>query len=74
MVFLFAISNPLYTLHSNLVIFKLFTAYYCIDLYTLYIPIWLYSNGFRKKKVVDFVWLYIPIWLYSNCVSRDVRR
>ena len=39
----------------------------------LYIPIWLYSNIYKRGLGVYKTELYIPIWLYSNVLRASVR-
>ena len=56
----------LYTLHSNMVLFKYLFSNVSLETFLLYIPIWFYSNGLWQTWCNQWFVLYIPIWFYSN--------
>ena len=63
--------NYLFSLHSNLVLFKWCNGRRCNRSAYLYIPIWFYSNNVKQMFEFHKISLYIPIWFYSNSKTAE---
>ena len=40
-----------------------------MQLSTIYIPLWFYSNAVRSADKIPNLLIYIPLWFYSNIAS-----